>query len=185
MAPEQSLDAHAADTRADIDSLGCTLYYLLIGESPYKGDTIFQVFMGPREGATATLRTKRPDVPKNVDATCQKMLARKPDDRYQSMSELIAAMEDCDIAAPAQRPHETTSTKTRVNKSESLSATTVELPSAGKQRNHHVLRRLLGTAFVLAALFGGFQVPKETAQSETNDASTKQPEPQPNPSQNN
>ena len=103
MAPEQSLDAHKADTRADIYSLGCTLYYLLIGEAPYKGDTIFQVFMEHREGSIPTLRDKRPDVPEKVEAVCQKMLAKAPEDRYQTMGELLSGIEDCDIASPPEK----------------------------------------------------------------------------------
>ena len=100
MAPEQSLDARKADTRADIYSLGCTLYYMLMGEAPYKGDTIFQVFMQHREAEIPTLRDRRPDVPEKVEAVCRKMLAKSPEDRYQSMGELLVAIEDCDVAPP-------------------------------------------------------------------------------------
>ncbi len=103
MAPEQSLDARKADTRADIYSLGCTLYYLLIGEAPYNGETIFQVFMQHREGEIPSLRDKRPDVPEKVEAVCQKMLAKSPEERYQSMGELLAGIEDCDIAPPPEK----------------------------------------------------------------------------------
>ena len=97
MAPEQSLDAKQADARSDIYSLGCTLYYLLTGEAPYHGDTVFQVFLLHRDGPIPTIRDKRPDLPSSVDAVCQKMLAKKPEDRYQSMVELLAAVDDCDV----------------------------------------------------------------------------------------
>ncbi|MEQ9408442.1 MAG: serine/threonine-protein kinase [Fuerstiella sp.] len=110
MAPEQLLNAHKADTRADIYSLGCTLYYLLVGEAPYRGETIFQVFMQHREAEIPTLRDKRPDVPENVEAVCRKLLAKSPVDRYQSMGELLAAIEDCDIAAPEKAKNYSTPT---------------------------------------------------------------------------
>ena len=104
MAPEQSLDAHSADTRADIYSLGCTLFYLLTGEAPYQGDSIFKVFMQHREGEIPTLRDKRPDVPEKVEAVCRTMLAKSPADRYQSMGELLEAIDDCGVAPPPDSP---------------------------------------------------------------------------------
>ena len=103
MAPEQSLDARAADGRADIYSLGCTLYYLLVGDVPYKGDTVFQVFLQHRDGPIPSIRAERPDVADEVDALCQKMLAKDPDDRYQTMGELIDAIEDCGVELPEAR----------------------------------------------------------------------------------
>ena len=103
MAPEQTLDANLADTRSDIYSLGCTLYFLLVGETPYKGDTVFQVFLQHRDGQIPEIRSHRPDVPIQVDLICQKMLAKEPEQRYQSMGELITAIEDCELDLPDQR----------------------------------------------------------------------------------
>ncbi len=100
MAPEQSLDSHQADTRADIYSLGCTLYYLLAGEAPYRGETIFEIFEKHQASEIPSLRDKRPDVPDDIDAICRKMLAKSTDDRFQTMGELLAAIEDCDINLP-------------------------------------------------------------------------------------
>ncbi len=100
MSPEQSLDTHLADARSDIYSLGCTFYYLLTGNAPYRGDTIFQVFVQHRDGKIPSLRDTRPDVPQNVATICSKMLAKRPEERHQSMDELIAALEACEIAPP-------------------------------------------------------------------------------------
>lgn len=124
MAPEQSLDARKADTRADIYSLGCTLHYLLIGEAPYKGDTIFQIFTNHREGLIPRLRESRPDVPESVEAVIQKMLAKSPDDRYQSMGELISAIDVCDIAPPPKSTY-----ARRSNSADSMRTETGDLGS--------------------------------------------------------
>jgi serine/threonine protein kinase len=89
MAPEQWLDLHIADARSDIYSLGCTLYRLLVGESPYVGDTVMQKLMAHTEAPIPKLRDKRPDVPELLEAIYQKTMAKKPDDRYQD-AELLA-----------------------------------------------------------------------------------------------
>ena len=95
MAPEQAEDTHAADHRADIYSLGCTLYRLLTGEKPYLGDTMIQVLMAHRAAEIPSACDVRSDIPEAVDGVCQKMMAKTPEDRYQSMTEVLAALETC------------------------------------------------------------------------------------------
>ncbi len=152
MAPEQSLDAHKADTRADIYSLGCTLYYLLIGEAPYKGDTIFQVFMEHREGSIPTLRDKRPDVPEKVEAVCEKMLAKAPEDRYQTMGELLSGIEDCDITPPPEKAARSVS-EGRANSPVRPTDTLASQESTSQPRSRGALTWL--SVLVLLLAFGG------------------------------
>jgi serine/threonine-protein kinase len=93
MAPEQSLDTHQADARADVYSLGCTLYRLLTGNPPYRGETFAKLFLMHLESPIPSLCEARPEVPEALDAICQRMLAKKPEDRYQSMAEVVAELE--------------------------------------------------------------------------------------------
>ncbi len=92
MAPEQALSAKHADARADVYSLGCSLYYLLTGKAAYDGDSMMAKLLAHREQPTPSLG---PEVPEEVQGVFQKMVAKKFEDRYQSMSEVVAALEHC------------------------------------------------------------------------------------------
>src|SRR4029079_18569701 len=63
MPPEQAVDSTTIDHRADIYSLGCTLYYLLTGQVPYTGPTIMAVILKHRDAAIPALRVARPESP--------------------------------------------------------------------------------------------------------------------------
>jgi formylglycine-generating enzyme required for sulfatase activity/serine/threonine protein kinase len=105
MAPEQAADTHTADHRADVYSLGCTFYRLVTGKKPYEGDTLFNVLLAHQKSPIPSLRDTRSDVSPELDSVCRKMMAKAPADRYQSMTELITALEACVKAKlPGPRP---------------------------------------------------------------------------------
>ena len=93
MPPEQSLSTKNVDGRADIYSLGATLYYILTGDVMYPGKTAMVKLMAHRKSLIPSLRISRPDVSENLDAIYTKMVAKDLGDRYQNMSELISDLE--------------------------------------------------------------------------------------------
>ena len=90
LAPEQALDTRHADARSDIYSLGCTLYYLLTGRVVYAEDTMMKTMMAHRDGAIPSLCDERDNVTVELDEIFQKMVAKQPEDRFQSMAEVLS-----------------------------------------------------------------------------------------------
>ena len=90
MAPEQAMNTRLADHRADIYSLGCTLYFLLTGQPLFGGETVMERIVAHREHPARSLREACPAVPKWFDAVFRKTVAKRPEDRYQSVTALVA-----------------------------------------------------------------------------------------------
>jgi serine/threonine protein kinase len=104
MSPEQALNMKLADQRSDIYSLGCSLYYLLSGKPIYAGETLMEKLLAHREHPIPSLRDLQPDIPAALDAVFKRMVAKKPQDRYQSMSEFIAGLQGCEVETTALQP---------------------------------------------------------------------------------
>jgi eukaryotic-like serine/threonine-protein kinase len=92
MAPEQADDSHNVDHRADIYSLGCSLYFLLTGRTPFQGATMLARVMAHQESPPPSLRAARPDVSESLNAAYLAMLAKRPDARPHSMANVIALL---------------------------------------------------------------------------------------------
>ena len=105
MSPEQALDPRKADVRSDVYSLGCTLWFLLTGKKLYDTKGVVDRIMMHRSSPIPLL-LKEQTVPKELQAAFEKMVAKKPDDRFQSMKEVIAALNA--IGKPAAAPSAST-----------------------------------------------------------------------------
>jgi serine/threonine-protein kinase len=92
MAPEQTLDSHDVDIRADLYSLGCTLYFLLTAHPPFPGGSIGQKFARHLTEEPVPVERVRPDVPPGLAAVVRKLLAKRPEDRYQTPAGLAAVL---------------------------------------------------------------------------------------------
>ena len=92
VAPEQAINSSAVDHRADIYSLGCTLYFLLTGHPPFAAGSPAQRMAAHRGQAPPSLLLERPDVPQPLLAICRRMMEKSPLARYQSAAEVHAAL---------------------------------------------------------------------------------------------
>ena len=92
MSPEQTLNAAKADIRADIYSLGCTLYHILSGKPPFTG-THGEILMAHAQREAPTINLKRADVSPELGAVIARMMAKEMTKRYQTPSEVSAALE--------------------------------------------------------------------------------------------
>lgn len=92
VAPEQTINAQRADIRADIYSLGCTLYCLLSGRPPFDAPSLYELLQAHHSMDALPLRLNRPDVPAELDAVVAKMMAKDPDQRFQTPAEVAQAL---------------------------------------------------------------------------------------------
>ncbi len=100
LAPEQARDAHSADIRADIYSLGCTLHFVLTGKPPFEADSVVDKLKAHAEAERPELSEVRDDIPPELQSILDRMLAKEPDDRFQTPVEVATALES--VAADIQ-----------------------------------------------------------------------------------
>lgn len=94
MAPEQSSDATSVDHRADIYSLGCSLFYLLAGKSPYDGTVVSEVLEKHASAPLPDLSEINHRVPAPLVRSVERAMAKRADDRYPSLAEMIKDLEE-------------------------------------------------------------------------------------------
>ncbi len=92
IAPEQIDDPHAADIRADIYSLGCTLYFLLAGRPPFPDGSLNEKLMAHAERTPRPLAEIRADVPLELATVVSRMIAKEPEQRFQTPDEVARAL---------------------------------------------------------------------------------------------
>jgi serine/threonine-protein kinase len=92
LAPEQAVDSHGVDSRADLYSLGCTFYYLLTGHPPFPTGTLPQRIYMHQNKAPASIYEDRPDAPQALVDLCLRMMAKTPEARCQTADEIAAAL---------------------------------------------------------------------------------------------
>ncbi len=113
LAPEQALDLHSADARADLYSLGATLYTLLAGRPPFHEGSIGQKLMAHQLKEPAAVTSHRAEVPVRLAAVVGKMLAKDPAGRFQSALEAAEAL--APWAEQAPRPEARSSARSMVD----------------------------------------------------------------------
>jgi serine/threonine-protein kinase len=92
IAPEQARDAHTADIRADLYSLGCTLYFLLTAKVPFPTGSMVEKLLQHQLDTPRPLERLRPETSPEVLAVVHRLMAKNPEDRYQTPAEAAAAL---------------------------------------------------------------------------------------------
>lgn len=93
LAPEQALNSHEVDTRADIYGLGCTFYFALTGHPPFCEGTLAQRIVKHQTQMPPSVLRDRPDCPSELVKLCERMMQKKVEDRIQSCREVAESLE--------------------------------------------------------------------------------------------
>jgi serine/threonine-protein kinase len=118
MSPEQAQDSGSADIRSDIYSLGCTFYHMLSGKCPFPTGTLVERVLKHREAEPPDIRTLNPAVPAPVVEILGKMLAKRPEDRFQTPLELLQALEKDHPPISLTKTHQSVPSGTQVSSPE-------------------------------------------------------------------
>lgn len=106
IAPEQAMNSSKVDIRADIYSLGCTMYYLLLRRFPFEDGSVAQKLMWHQTKEPIPVRELRPDVPAGLADVLERMMRKKPEDRYQTPAEVVQAVQPWVGQVPLPSPQE-------------------------------------------------------------------------------
>jgi serine/threonine protein kinase len=92
ISPEQARNIHDADIRADLYSLGCTFYFALTGRPPFRGKNPLEIVLQHLEQEPLAMDSLRPEVPPALVSIVRRLMAKKPEQRFQSPGELVAEL---------------------------------------------------------------------------------------------
>jgi serine/threonine protein kinase len=148
IAPEQAMDARQADIRADIYSLGCTLYCLLAGRPPFVEQTAMLTILAHRDKKAVRLHEVRSDVPAKLSAVAARMIAKDPARRYPTPRGVADAL--APFANPRQKLTDAETASTR----RELAATSASLTEQMKDGHRAAPRRRPRWALALAITVG-------------------------------
>jgi serine/threonine protein kinase len=105
LAPEQAVDSHTVDIRADIYSLGATFYFLLTGSPPFAEGSVAQKLIWLQNRQPKHIRSLRPNVPDEIVAIVERMMMKDPAKRFQTPADVMASLSRW-VATPIPPPSE-------------------------------------------------------------------------------
>ncbi len=88
LSPEQAINSHNVDARADIYALGCTMYFALVGHSPFPSGTLAQRIAQHQSAEPTPIRELRADCPETLAAICSEMMQKQTQNRVQTAAEV-------------------------------------------------------------------------------------------------
>ena len=94
LAPEQAVDSHLVDSRADIYALGCTFYFLLTGRPPFDEGTLAQRLLAHQSKQPPDLNELREGIPSELVKIINKMMQKDPENRIQTAAEVAEQLQN-------------------------------------------------------------------------------------------
>ncbi len=181
IAPE-AIEGEVVDNRSDIYSLGCTAFHLLTGQPPFSGTSIASTMSAHLTKPVPSICTVNELLPEGMDAVFERVLAKNPDDRYQSCAEFVTALQEAvgggEVRYPASAPTLAAATApkrgsvdpdapTQLRKGEATSA-----PPQRKSRAVPILASAVGVLAVAAVVLGVYATHGGSGNTPTTDTPT-------------
>ena len=185
MSPEQVL-GKKADGRSDIFSLGAVLYELLTGRPPFAGEDLNAILYQVLNGAPPLPSTHNASLPPGFDRIVARALAKDPDKRYQSATEMASDLRRYRTLPGLMQNKDKMATEKAKENPATPATANITAPSAAKEPKRY-LRFALAASLVAAILGGGYLWQKHSAVPEASSAPvsatshTGQPAPEPKP----
>jgi eukaryotic-like serine/threonine-protein kinase len=174
LAPER-IDGEPATVRSDLYAVGVMCYEALTGSRPYEGDNAVAVAYAARHGNLRPISALRPDVPADLAAVVCRAMARRPDDRFASASELADALEDAAVGVTPDAVEQTVAVDANASTAPTRVLSVHGPSTAARSRRIPVL--VLGGIAAAALLVGavafshrtsGLPMPRPTVPGQTN-----------------
>ena len=160
MSPEQGMDCHEVDIRADIYSLGATLYKLLTGRAPFSGqnyNTLLKKVVALANKPTPSVGSHRDDLPPNLVTVIDRMLSKDPQERYDTPQAVVEALAPfaahANLASLSKRALRATPSDREVLRAGPLPRVAGGLSAPGKQVGKAAGQRVWGAPLAVALLF--------------------------------
>jgi serine/threonine protein kinase len=173
----EAIEGEAVDNRSDIYSLGCTAFHLLAGQPPFTGTTIASTMSAHLTKPVPSISTVDEHLPEKMDAVFERVLAKNPDDRYQSCAEFVAALQESvgggEVRYPASAPTLAAATPSKRGTVDPNAPTQLRkgvataAPPRRKPRAVSVLALTVGVLAAAAAVLGVYATRGESGDTTT------------------
>lgn len=171
----EAIEGEDVDNRSDIYSLGCTAFHLLTGRAPYAGKTIASLMSAHLTQTPPRISEIAPDLPSSLDPVFAKVLAKSPDDRYQSCADFITALHTHADDATSHPAFASTVSAATMSSRRASSSTTTGSGAGATGGTKAPKARMIAVAaatvaVVAAAALGASVLAQRSSQSDSADA---------------